>query len=117
MERAERMLALGASLIFSVLMVPILWVMLVLTLFTAGHRFAMVWRQAGTSAQLSGVDTRASGVGRTEYPEATVRSFAFWLKSTKTPCRSSFHHLLVARSGARFSTSRAIVSAASRTSR
>ena len=35
-----------------------------------------------------------------------MRSLAFWLKSTNTPCRSSFHHRLVARSGARFSTSR-----------
>jgi hypothetical protein len=42
--------------------------------------------------------TRASAVGRTEYAEATVRSLAFWLKSTKTPCRSSFHQRLVARS-------------------
>ena len=47
MERAERMLALGACLVFSVVMVPILWVMLVLTLFTAVQRFVMVWRQAG----------------------------------------------------------------------
>ena len=46
MERAERMFALGACLVFSVIMVPVLWVMLVLTLVTAGHRFAMVWRQA-----------------------------------------------------------------------
>ena len=33
----------------------------------------------GTSSQVSGVETRASGVGRTEYAEATVRSLAFWL--------------------------------------
>ena len=46
MERAERMLALGIALLFSVAMVPILWVMLALTLFTAGQRFVMVWRQA-----------------------------------------------------------------------
>ena len=26
-----------------------------------------------------GADTRASAVGRTEYADATVRSFAFWL--------------------------------------
>ncbi len=58
----------------------------------------------------SGVDTRASGVARTEYADATVRSLAFWLKSTKTPSRSSFHQRAVARSGARRSTSRAIVS-------
>jgi hypothetical protein len=35
--------------------------------------------QSGTSSQASGVDTRASRVGRTEYAEATVRSLAFWL--------------------------------------
>ncbi|MGH9276490.1 MAG: CDP-alcohol phosphatidyltransferase family protein [Acidimicrobiales bacterium] len=46
MERAERMLLLGAGLIFSALLVPALWLMLVLTLVTAGHRFVMVWRQA-----------------------------------------------------------------------
>jgi CDP-diacylglycerol---glycerol-3-phosphate 3-phosphatidyltransferase len=51
MERAERMLALGAALIFSALMVPILWLMLALTLFTAGHRFLMVWRQADAPAR------------------------------------------------------------------
>lgn len=46
MERAERMLLLGAGLAFSRFLVPVLWAMLVLTLFTAGHRFVMVWRQA-----------------------------------------------------------------------
>ena len=46
MERAERMIAIAAGLIFSAVLVPILWVMLALTLFTAGHRFLMVWRQA-----------------------------------------------------------------------
>ena len=35
--------------------------------------------QSGTSCQCSGVDTRASGTGRTEYAEHVVRSFAFWL--------------------------------------
>ena len=33
----------------------------------------------GTSSHRSGVETRASGVGRAEYCDATVRSFAFWL--------------------------------------
>ena len=74
-------------------------------------------RRTRTSSQSSGVDTRASGSGRIEYAEATVRSFAFWLKSTNTLSpRSSFHHRAVASPGARFSTSRARVSAASRTS-
>ncbi len=35
--------------------------------------------QSGTSCHVSGVDTRASGSGRTEYAEQVVRSFAFWL--------------------------------------
>ncbi|MFN2607827.1 MAG: CDP-alcohol phosphatidyltransferase family protein [Acidimicrobiales bacterium] len=50
MERAERMIAVGAGLVFSVVMVPVLWLMLVLTLFTAAQRFVMVWRQ-GTPAR------------------------------------------------------------------
>src|SRR5271154_7022995 len=35
--------------------------------------------QSGTSCQYRGADTRASGSGRTEYPEHVVRSLAFWL--------------------------------------
>ena len=31
------------------------------------------------SSQVIGADTRASGRGRTENADATVRSFAFWL--------------------------------------
>jgi CDP-diacylglycerol--glycerol-3-phosphate 3-phosphatidyltransferase len=46
MERAERMILLGFGLLFNQLLVPILWVMLVLTLVTAGQRFAKVWKQA-----------------------------------------------------------------------
>jgi CDP-diacylglycerol--glycerol-3-phosphate 3-phosphatidyltransferase len=46
MERAERLVLLGLGLLFETLLVPILWVMLVLTLFTALQRFVKVWRQA-----------------------------------------------------------------------
>jgi hypothetical protein len=45
------------------------------------------------------------GRGRTSKIDATVRSFAFWLQSMKTPCRSSFHLSMVAIAGARRSTS------------
>jgi hypothetical protein len=34
---------------------------------------------SGTSSQVSGALTVADGRGRTEYTDATVRSFAFWL--------------------------------------
>ena len=46
MERAERIIALCVGLAISSLLVPVLWVMLVLTLLTAGQRFVNVWRQA-----------------------------------------------------------------------
>jgi CDP-diacylglycerol--glycerol-3-phosphate 3-phosphatidyltransferase len=45
MERAERLVLLGVGLAFDVL-VPVLWIMLVLTAVTAVQRFVKVWRQA-----------------------------------------------------------------------
>ncbi|MCY4162734.1 MAG: CDP-alcohol phosphatidyltransferase family protein [bacterium] len=45
MERAERFVVLGAGLAFSVILIPVLWVMLGLTAATALYRFAKVWRQ------------------------------------------------------------------------
>jgi CDP-diacylglycerol--glycerol-3-phosphate 3-phosphatidyltransferase len=49
MERAERMILLGVGLAFSVVLVPVLWVMLGLTCFTAVQRFVRVWRQASAA--------------------------------------------------------------------
>jgi CDP-diacylglycerol--glycerol-3-phosphate 3-phosphatidyltransferase len=46
MERAERVVLLCIGLLFDFLLVPILWVMLVLTAVTAVQRFVKVWRQA-----------------------------------------------------------------------
>jgi CDP-diacylglycerol--glycerol-3-phosphate 3-phosphatidyltransferase len=51
MERAERIVLLGIGLLFSALLVPVLWVMLVLTAYTAIDRFFRVWRQAPASAK------------------------------------------------------------------
>ena len=45
MERAERFVFLGVALAFDII-VPVLWIMLVLTAFTAVHRFVRVYRQA-----------------------------------------------------------------------
>jgi CDP-diacylglycerol--glycerol-3-phosphate 3-phosphatidyltransferase len=45
MERAERFVFLGIGCAFGIL-VPVLWVMLVLTAFTASQRFVIVWKQA-----------------------------------------------------------------------
>jgi len=49
MERAERMVLLAVGLLFDIL-VPMMWIMLVLTAVTAVHRFVMVWRQATLAA-------------------------------------------------------------------
>jgi CDP-diacylglycerol--glycerol-3-phosphate 3-phosphatidyltransferase len=68
MERAERIVVLCAGLAFSVALVPLLWVMLVLTIVTALQRFWKVWRQASVRAGLDPVRaaraTRAGESGR-----------------------------------------------------
>jgi len=46
MERAERFIMLGFGLLFSELLVGVLWVMLALSTITAAQRFVKVWRQA-----------------------------------------------------------------------
>src|SRR5665213_30307 len=46
MERAERMILLGIGFISAAFLIPVLWVMLVLTAATAAGRFVKVWRLA-----------------------------------------------------------------------
>jgi CDP-diacylglycerol--glycerol-3-phosphate 3-phosphatidyltransferase len=49
MERAERLILLCVGLLFDQILIPILWLMLVLTLVTAVQRFVKVWRQAAAA--------------------------------------------------------------------
>jgi CDP-diacylglycerol--glycerol-3-phosphate 3-phosphatidyltransferase len=46
MERAERIILLCFGLVISSLLVPVLWLLLVLTVITAVQRFVKVWQQA-----------------------------------------------------------------------
>ncbi len=46
MERAERFIVLALGLLISSILIPVLWVMLILTLITAIQRFIKVWKQA-----------------------------------------------------------------------
>ncbi len=46
MERAERIIVICVGLVFSSLMVPVLWLMLTLTSITAIQRFVKIWKQA-----------------------------------------------------------------------
>lgn len=50
MERAERIIVLCVGLLFDSLLLPVMWLMLVLTAVTAAQRFVQVWRQAEVSA-------------------------------------------------------------------
>ena len=72
MERAERLVLIGVGLAFDIL-VPILWIMLVLTAITAVQRFVKVWRQATPERPRRTRHRRASG---TEEPRAG--SLAQW---------------------------------------
>ncbi|MCU1503740.1 MAG: phosphatidylinositol synthase [Ilumatobacteraceae bacterium] len=49
MERAERIIALCIGLLFSFLLIPVLWLTLVLTVVTAVQRFVKVWKQAAVA--------------------------------------------------------------------
>ena len=60
MERAERMLLVAVGLAFSAILVPVLWVMLALTVFTAVQRFVMVWRQGSVPRRVPSGDTLRS---------------------------------------------------------
>jgi len=71
MERAERMILLGIGFLSASFLVPVLWVMLVLTSATAIGRFAKVWRLAESPVHPVGrrprrvrTGVRADGRGR-----------------------------------------------------
>ena len=59
MERAERIIVLCAGLAFSFLLIPLLWLMLVLTAITAVQRFVKVWRQASAAGRPSRSTSRS----------------------------------------------------------
>jgi CDP-diacylglycerol--glycerol-3-phosphate 3-phosphatidyltransferase len=61
MERAERMIAIGLGLLFRVVLIPLLWLMLVLTVVTAVQRFVTVWRQASATVPGRPAGPRLSG--------------------------------------------------------
>jgi CDP-diacylglycerol--glycerol-3-phosphate 3-phosphatidyltransferase len=61
LERAERIVLICLGLLFEVLLIPILWVMLVLTCVTAVQRFVKVWRQAAVApVTLARIELRRS---------------------------------------------------------
>jgi CDP-diacylglycerol--glycerol-3-phosphate 3-phosphatidyltransferase len=61
MERAERMIAVGLGILFSAILIPMLWLMLGLTMVTAVQRFVMVWRQASATVPGRPANERLAG--------------------------------------------------------
>ena len=64
MERAERMILLGVGFLSTAFLVPVLWVMLVLTVVTAVGRFVKVWRLAEAPVSVATAAASASGAER-----------------------------------------------------
>jgi CDP-diacylglycerol--glycerol-3-phosphate 3-phosphatidyltransferase len=61
MERAERIVLLCIGLLFDEILIGVLWLMLVLTAFTAVQRFVKVWRQAAVAPVVAArIDERRS---------------------------------------------------------
>jgi CDP-diacylglycerol--glycerol-3-phosphate 3-phosphatidyltransferase len=81
MERAERVILLGLGLLFDSLLIPILWVMLVLTLVTAVQRFVKVWRQASIERPQVNTARRA----RRRAARASTPSWQRTLRGRRTP--------------------------------
>jgi CDP-diacylglycerol--glycerol-3-phosphate 3-phosphatidyltransferase len=88
-ERAERLILIAVGLAFDVL-VPILWVMLVLSAVTVGYRFVKVWRQATPTLGRStpgwrGVrHSRRTRAGQLD-PNAEPRRLAAWWEARRQP--------------------------------
>jgi CDP-diacylglycerol--glycerol-3-phosphate 3-phosphatidyltransferase len=72
MERGERLFLLAVALAFSSVMLPVLWVMVVLSAVTALQRFAKVWRQA--SSDLAPRPARARATSERPFRAARVES-------------------------------------------
>jgi CDP-diacylglycerol--glycerol-3-phosphate 3-phosphatidyltransferase len=80
MERAERFVLLGFGLLFDSLLVPVLWVMLALILFTAGQRFLKVWSQASTPRPAPAARSRSRRTPR----RTTRRTSETWSARMRT---------------------------------
>ena len=95
MERAERFVFLSVGLAFDVL-VPVLWVMLVLTAFTAAHRFLRVYRQAARPPR---VHARRRSTADDSSPESRPTPIRTWFAARRVDSdRSRRRHPSVRRS-------------------
>jgi len=74
MERAERMILLGIAFLSASFLVPVLWLMLVLTSCTAAGRFVKVWRLAEAPPASTARRERRSRTGTRAANRSAARS-------------------------------------------
>jgi CDP-diacylglycerol--glycerol-3-phosphate 3-phosphatidyltransferase len=94
MERAERFVFLSVGLAFDVL-VPVLWIMLVLTALTAVHRFLLVYRQAARPPRVHARRRSAADDSSPESRETPIRTW--WAARRVDSERSRRRHPSVRR--------------------
>ncbi len=88
MERAERVVVECATLAFSFMMIPLLWLMLVLTAATAGQRFVMVWRQANAAGHRPPPADRRASTRRPGYEAGPMSArWRAWREANGWPVR------------------------------
>lgn len=98
MERAERIVVLCAGLAWSFLLIPLLWVMLVLTSITAVQRFVKVWRQA--SVDIPPPPPRVTRAARSEGEQAVAVRWRAWREANGWAPRNDRYARGTARRGA-----------------
>jgi CDP-diacylglycerol--glycerol-3-phosphate 3-phosphatidyltransferase len=104
MERAERVVVLCAGLAFSFLLIPLLWLMLVLTVATAVQRFVKVWRQANAAGRRPPPAERPVLVRRSSFtggePPAMAARWRAWREANGWVPRSARYADGTRRAGA-----------------
>ena len=80
MERAERVISIAFGLLFSQILVLVLWAVLVLSVITVGQRFVKVWIQASNRDSRTKLRFRQSYRSRHQLSES---AFLLKLRSTR----------------------------------
>ena len=99
MERAERMILLGIAFLSASFLVPVLWIMLVLTTATAIGRFAKVWRLAEAPAPAANRRVRRTRTGVRVTGRDRVRSTGRTSSTSASRWRARRQGELLSRSG------------------
>ncbi len=99
MERAERMILLGFGFLSAAFLVPVLWVMLVLTSVTAVGRFVKVWRLAEAPPSVTARRERRSRTGTRSGAWASTRASRRTTSASASRWRARRQGELSSRSG------------------